>query len=313
MTEEKKALRAFGKRLCILALIVLAADQVTGWGLRQLYYRQQSGEVYRATWAMDSTRAPLLILGSSRASHHYNPLLLDTILQFSVYNAGRDGNDILGNWAFFRAALRRYTPRIIILELMPREMYSNRLSYDRLSALLPYYRSHPEIQEIIRLRGPFEHWKLRLACYPFNSQLVRLVNGRWKLNSDPANRYHGYLPLKGSTVTGRYNNQLPDPETEVDANKMRALREIAATCKQKNISLLLVNSPVYSNSAGGRAADSIAAVCRDFGIPWCDFSDDARFDGFPELFRDNSHLNEAGANRFTRLLADSILHAGWRR
>lgn len=306
MQEERKALRTFCKRLLILALVIALSDQAAGWWLRRLFYGQESGEWYRARWTMDSSRAPILILGSSRASHHYVPAMLDSALGMPAYNGGRDGNDILGNLAFYRAVTKRYSPRLVILELLPREMYIHPESYERLSTLLPFYRPHPEIRDILFLRGPFEKWKLMSAVYPFNSQLVRLVNGSLNLHNDPANRYAGFLPLKGSNVSGLPDNRLPEPTAAVDPRKMLALREITSGCKQIGTRLVLVNSPVYSNNRGGTALDSIQAVCRSYGLSYWDFSTDARFDGHPELFRDNSHLNETGASVFTELLADRI-------
>ncbi len=309
LKEEHIALRQFLLRLLLLLLIVAAVDQGLGAYLRRLYFSQRSGDYFRTTYGMDSTRAPLLVLGSSRASHHFVPAVLDSVLQMPAYNSGRDGCEILNNLAVFRAATQRYQPRLIILELSPKELYNSQESYDKLSNLLPYYRSHPEVRDLVKLRGPYESWKLVSATYPFNSQLIRLFNGRWNLSGDIGIRQGGYLPLQGSGVSGTADNQLPDPPGAPDANKLNALKEMTAYCRQRQIPFLVVYSPIFSNIRNQEGSRVVRSICAADGALFWDYSNDVRFDGHPEFFRDNSHMNDAGARYFSAIIADSIRSA----
>jgi hypothetical protein len=154
LKTENKFIR-FSVNLVLLFLIVFLFDWAGGAILRYFYFSQTSGLGYRTTYSIDSTRANILVFGSSRANHHYVPEVFEDSLKMSFYNTGRDGNFLFYNYAIFKAILKRYTPKILIMDINPDELYYNPDSYDRLSSLLPYYKDHPEIRDIIELRGPY--------------------------------------------------------------------------------------------------------------------------------------------------------------
>ncbi|HXS59927.1 MAG TPA: hypothetical protein VN703_03845, partial [Candidatus Sulfopaludibacter sp.] len=117
--------------------------------LRTFYFKQQSGLQCRTTYSIEKTTANVLIFGSSAANHDYQTNTFTKRLDTSFYNTGRDGISIFYEYAVLKAILKRYTPKIIILDFDQEEFIKNEASYDRLSALLPYYINHPEIRSII--------------------------------------------------------------------------------------------------------------------------------------------------------------------
>ena len=100
----KQIIRFFLKFLLIVALILIC-DQGIGTILKFFYFRQESGDGYRTTYAIDSTIADILIFGSSRANHSYVPEIFEDKLHYTFYNTGRDGNFILYNYAIFKAII----------------------------------------------------------------------------------------------------------------------------------------------------------------------------------------------------------------
>ena len=94
--------RFFLKLMWVLSLIFLF-DRGIGMILKHFYFRQGFGERSRTTYVIDSTSAEIIILGSSRANHSYVPEIFESRLSYSCYNAGRDGNFILYNYAIFNA------------------------------------------------------------------------------------------------------------------------------------------------------------------------------------------------------------------
>ena len=61
-----------------------------------------------------------------------------------------------------KGVLKRYSPKIIILDIVNKEFQKNADSYEKISPLLPYYNSHPEIRSIVQLRSRYEKHKLFL-------------------------------------------------------------------------------------------------------------------------------------------------------
>lgn len=301
--------RLAGKLLC-LGLLVILADQAVGFFLRRAYFYGRSGDYYRSTYTLDKTQEPVLVLGGSRAAHHYVSAMLDTLFGMKVYNTGRDDNEIFYSQAVFRAVTRRYKPQLVLLELAPREFYYARKSYDKLNSLLPYYRDHPEIKDIVELRGSRERYKLWSAVYPFNSKCFLILNGIWNPSNDPGISTSGFLPFHSTMKISRPDNFQREPSSGIDTNKVKAVTEIVNACKKRAIRLVMVCSPVYSNPVCPGADSILQLLSVQYQVPYFDYSTDRRFDDHPELFRDNSHLNEKGARIYTRLLADTIRSAG---
>ena len=177
MFKSKNKYLRFAANAIIFLLVVFIIDQVLGRTLRHYYFTSTSGENYRTTYALDSTNADIIILGSSRASHHYVPKIIKDSLGLSCYNTGRDGNFLLFNFAVFKSIVKRYSPKVVILDLNPFELYEAANSYDGLSTLLPYYWDKPELRGIIELRSRVERYKMLSAVYPFNSKILAILKG----------------------------------------------------------------------------------------------------------------------------------------
>jgi hypothetical protein len=300
----------------ILAFIFLIAsiDQVVGLILRKLYFHQRTGENYAMTYVYKNCTADILIFGSSRAQHHYDTRILSDRLKMSCYNAGIDGgHSILLPYAQIKVITKRYSPKIIILEFDPDNIVRYAGDYDRLSVLLPYYKEYPELRPLILLRGPYEREKLLSAIYPFNSNIINII--RYNTNTHAARRkdFEGYIQLESSMNIGMLKKE-PGIETQsvLDTNMINALKNIISLCKEKNITLLIINSPIYHTVSGGKTFTTLAAklsleIIHHEKVNYHDFSFDSTFAGHMEWFKDFGHLNDNGAKIFTNLVIDSVM------
>ena len=61
----------------------------------------------------------VLILGSSRARHHYDTPFLSDTLGLDVYNAGYDGNGVVLAVGILKMVLNRYCPKLVIFDVEP--------------------------------------------------------------------------------------------------------------------------------------------------------------------------------------------------
>src|SRR5690606_33173113 len=103
--------------------------------------------------------AEIMIFGSSRAQHHYDPGSF-TSSSLTFYNTGKDGQGIFYSLAILKSLLSRSSsPKIIILDINLNEVSKIQDSYNRLAELLPYYNDHAEIQSIIKLKSPLAKFK----------------------------------------------------------------------------------------------------------------------------------------------------------
>lgn len=295
----------FSLKLIFILLLIIIIDQGIGMILRHLYFRQKSGEESQITYVIDSTFADVLIFGSSRANHHYVPDIFESRLNKTCFNAGKDGSYFLYGCAIFKAIARRYNPKLIIFDIRPYELGNITSEYERLSILLPYYRKYPEIRSIINLRGPFEKLKHISSIYPYNSLVFQIVRGTLNLRKTSAPNLKGYIPLFRTMKANNIDSWNLSNIT-IDENKINALKDIIATCKQKKIELVFVYSPMWRIIQNSFCDSLISRICSEQGISYINMSNDSTFINRPDYFEDVSHLNNEGARVFSNMLIDKI-------
>lgn len=306
---KQKGLPSLLFKTLVFLFILFVLDFIIGTILGNLYSKQKPGEIYRATYSLDSTKADVLIFGASRASHHYVPEIFEKRLNLSCYNTGRDGQIIFYNYAVLKSALKRYSPKIVILDFSRNEFQVERQSYDRLSALIPYYETHPEIHNIINLRSPFEKYKMVSKIYPYNSLIFTILMGATFShdNRKHVNEQNGYIPLSDSCYT-RLGVDTSYGINNLDINKINAFKSFVKDCKNLNVKLFVIWSPLLIKYLHQDPSMNIAIkIAKEYNVPVFSFLNDSLFYNHLLFTNDGTHLNDSGAHIFTNQVIDSII------
>jgi hypothetical protein len=299
-----------------LALIVFAIDRLVGRQLEARFHVSASDEADAIGRGLES-RSPILICGSSRARHHYDPDALQARLGVAAWNLGRDGQ--FGPYFAYgvaELALRRYTPKLWILEVDERT-FAGPDPMSSLNVLLPY-AADPAIAELVTHRSRYERLKLLSAIYPYNSLLLSLYgpgSGR-----APSSR-RGFSPVSGRlSAADTASSDAEDAHGEAGAPtalaanslKQEYLEKMIRDLERRGVAVVAVRSPLWLRGPEERARDRAEAgrLSKRFdslGVRFFDLSAERCPSlGDPGLYRDTSHLNAAGAARFSALVADSI-------
>lgn len=292
--------------ILIILSITLLIDFVSGRILRYFYFHETSGLHYRTTYSMDSTRAQILIIGSSRANHHYVPSVFEDSINKTFYNAGRDGNGTFYQLALLKTIFKRYTPEIIIFDYSS-VFVKGTEEYDQMASLLPYYRSHKEIRPIIELRSPFEKLKLLSEIYPFNSQLLTISVGNLTMNKKRVADDKGYVALNKEwqfPLDSVHSSSF----AEIDTVKVNAFKECLTLSKNLGVKVFVVCSPIFQLYKTNQQIDMCSEICNEARVPFWDYSNDPFFLNNRQLFQDILHLNDKGAKIFSAILANKIKH-----
>ena len=240
---RKNAYLYFTAKMLFLFIIIFLLDFSIGHILRYFYFKQECGRQYRATYAIEKTTADVLIFGSSRAYHHYVPPIIENKLKESCYNTGSPGQYLLYNYATLKAILKRYTPKLIILDVTAGDLKAGKESYERLSSLLPYYEKHEEIRPIVELKSPFEKFKLLSSIYAFNSSFLMIAGGNSEYFKKRTIDIKGYKSLNRT-----WNNPIETRYSEPyksDSNKTKAFTSFIEDCHHAGTKLFIVCSPTY--------------------------------------------------------------------
>ena len=238
----------------------------------------------------------VLLLGSSRTKHEYVPRIIADSLHMSVYNAGMDGNGMNYSMVVLESVLERTTPRLVVLDVLDAMMNDQWVTcVDQWDC---YYGVNAPATCYIDTHAT---WQKRLKMH---SNLYRL-NGvsTWmaKAYALGANEHlDGYTPLVG-TMPGIKHKRYRG--FDVDSTELACLDHIVALCRDKGIALRVFMSPNYEHNLDFNAW--LAQYCRAHDVAFADFT--TAFDGHTELFVEPSHLNEQGAERYTRLIAGLLL------
>ena len=292
------------KFVCLL-LIIIILDYLIGNILRHFYFKQESGVEYRTTYSLEKTTDSLLIFGSSRANHHYQPDIFEKRLNLSCYNVGEDGNTIFNDYADLRCILKRYSPKIIILDFKEQEFIKDQQSYDELSSLLPYYKTHPEIRSIIELRSPYERLKLLSSIYPYNSLLLPIAAGNAKFNKKKRGDIKGYVPLT-QTWNGPIEIDTIANKYKIDSRKIKYYESFIQNCIDLKIKLYICCSPYFIKSSHDEYSIELGKqIAGKYKIKFFDYSGNSFFLN-SDFFANITHLNDEGAKIFSNSFIDSI-------
>lgn len=301
-------------RMSLKLLLIFALVEFTLGNLAQkIFFSQSNGKYARITSSVKTAEADLFVFGSSHASRHYVPTVLEEELKLSTHNAGALGQKLLFSSLLLEIVLHRTKPEMVILNVDSDWLLHSQDPYDRLTELSPYYWDHPDmLKPWLKLYSETEPLKLHLKSYQYNSTFVHAV----KYYFLPQPDIKGYVPLHG---------HLPPPENisdyimeeeekvvkkdSIDKNFVFALNRFIDLTKENNVKLIFVRSPslmLNPSYANSKSYKLIKEIAEEVGVPLLDFYDDKRFVGKYTLFKDRMHLNDEGARLFSKFVSDSI-------
>jgi hypothetical protein len=305
------------KPVAFLAVLILF-DQLVGAGFRKIYFSQRVGQFSQTTYAIDSARQDIMIYGSSRAVRHYSPSIISKIVGLSCYDSGRDGLMIPYSTAMEEISLNRHTPKLIILDISPRELGVDQSKYDKLSILLPYCDKHPEFIKYIREISPFEPYKLLSKTYPFNSS-VFILGTNALFPKTVKKDDNGYLPLEGKMTklevddySLRMNKRYLKIKKRKDVPEEKGIRYFKTflnNSAKRNIKTLVIISPTVLKNPfylDNQTVEKelIVKLTRQYpNVTFLDYSSDPHFNFRPEKFSDVFHLNKQGSEEFSNSVA----------
>ena len=288
----------------IATLILL--DYAIGSFLKHIYFKQSSGFDSLTTYAIEKAEADILLFGSSRAVNNLNVGSFEKKLGQTCYNMGRYGEPIFYHHALLQTTLKRFIPKVIILSFDAGNFSIQQEMYDRLSVLLPYYSTHPELKPFIGLKGPFEDLKMMSKIYPYNSLILPIITGHSQHSKNKYANYKGFIPLKNN-FNGPVNYIDYTKETMLDSIKINSYKGFIEDCIKLKIELYIVTAPYKLKVSGSdRSISTAAQIAQSYNINFFDFTRDTSLTNGRDLFADSRHLNDSGAYIYTNKIIQKI-------
>jgi hypothetical protein len=302
--------RFFGK-LLTFCFVIGALDLGVGIVLDHLYQGTQGGGVGVINRALKQ-RQEVVVIGDSRAHHHFDPAVLGQETGLGVYNAGVDGQSLLFFYALEQLIVTEYSPKLILLHLGPGDLRGRQEALDRLSVLLPHAH-HPEIRALLMQRSPYENIKLLSRIYPYNSMIAGLLAAA--VLPVPSSDYNGYVALRGSDMPATLSAVATADPYEAEQGPasrhddrqdifLRTLRRFITSARVRGIATVICVSPRWGEQPLDRPVRQLIDAEKAQYIEITQVTHPVFRD--PMLFKDPSHLNERGARVFSQILGEEL-------
>lgn len=306
----------FFRNLLILLVILFICDRAIGYVLEKQYYKQSHGDAQTGIYLLEHANDEVIIMGSSRASHHYNSTILEQETGLTTFNGGRDEMVISYIEAMLDQLYKRHKPKIVILDITPHEISDSHdiaVINQRVSTnLLPFLYKYPALANTIDYSDNYEVLKSKVShIYPYNSQIAAIFQNAYTNLGHQTIK--GYEPLYGTMDTANYKVSLfgagYPQQYPVYKRYEDKLIETLNEAKDNGVKVIAIVSPFYfplNDVGNNNSYKRMKVLFAENDIPFYDLSADSTYLQNPLLFRDDVHLNDSGAAIFTRQVSTIV-------
>lgn len=285
-------------KITLFFALAFVIDAAVGKVLGYIVENAKGGENGRNNYFCDEIDADILVFGSSRASHHYNSMILIDSLGKSCYNCGQDGNGIILNYARYQLMCQRYRPKLVIYDVLPSfDLLVSDDNHKYLSWIKSKY-DRKGIADVFESVDSTEKYKMLSQMYRYNSNYIQaIIDFLHPLQGD----INGFIPIDKKMDTLKISNKKEAKRSfEFDSLKIAYLNKMLDESQETKF--VFVFSPIWygPDSTGQAQLKPVMDICQQRNIPFIDFSNDPKFVHNNEYFYDGVHLNARGADEFTR-------------
>ena len=284
-----------------LALIIV--DRALGIVFEYMGEHSKGGYVGHHVYVTDKANEDILIFGSSRAIHHYNPQIITDSLGMTCYNCGQDGNGIILFYGMWQMIKERYHPKMIIYDVNTSfDLYEGESNQKYLGWLRMDY-DRPGVGQIFSAVDPTERYKMMSMLYRYNSKFMQnitdYVHPIFGIDSN------GFLPLKGEMNTMKIrDNEGEHKEKKVDSLKLEFINKLIDEAEGTEL-VFVASAKWYEPNLTDY--QPIREICERKGVRFLDFSTDDKYVHQSDLFKDGTHMNAMGADLYTSDLCEKLL------
>ena len=299
-------MKKFIIQVVIFFALVFVIDRVVGFTFSYMTKHSKGEQSGRHYYIADKTHEDILIFGSSRAVHHYNPQILSDSLGMSCYNCGLDGYGIILYYGWWQMIKERYRPKVIIYDVTKNfDLVVGEDNHKYLGCLKEFY-DRPNIANIFDDVDKNEKYKMMCQMYRYNSRFHRITADYF--GPSKRKKTNGFRPMKGELDTMRVKKKDDDVKSkkkkpDFDQFKIDYFNKLID--ETNGVKLIFVVSPIWYG-LDNEVLSPIRDICQKRNIPFLDYSNDPKYVGCDKFFKDGAHLNARGADEFSRDLLHKL-------
>lgn len=259
----------------------------------------------KTPFVIEKVNSDVVIIGSSKASHHYIPGMISDSLKLTAYNCGQDGCFFLYQNCVINMLLDRYTPKMIVWDIQPSSFIrkNSNEEYQNFRYLSPYYRTNKWVKIYIDGESTKMPYRMQSKMFSYNSKALNYI---YPLISGASATDYGYIPLPNDGYS--YPIKYIGENKPYSQNKeyLTLLYATLKRCKEAGVIVELFVSPEYSVETSEYAA-AIEDISKVANVHLAAFHNMHSFaDSDSTFFKDVNHLNDKGARVYTAAVIEDI-------
>lgn len=295
-------MKKFLVKVLIFFLFVTIVDCMAGIVFTYLSDHAKGGMTQRDNYICNELNTDILLCGSSRCVHHYNPTIISDSLGLSCYNSGQNGNGVILLYGRLQMIKSHHKPKLIIYDITPGfDLLMGDDDHRYLTWLKPHY-NREGIPEIFQSVDNTEKIKMLSSMYRYNSHFIELAVDYFHpiINADN----NGFVPVDKEMDKSkiRKGDGWVGKTYEFDPLKLAYLEKYAEEVGDR---LVFVVSPIWYGMDTAQLKPLIE-LCDSHDISLIDFSNNPKYVHNDIYYKDGSHLNAKGADEFTRDLIKEL-------
>lgn len=296
-------MKKFLLKVALFFVLVAVLDIMCGWGFEILRTKARGGQTHKNEYISNLCKDDILILGSSKADHHYVPDVFEDSLGLSCYNAGEMGCGIIPAYVRYKMVSERKKPRLVLYELTPGYDYLQDDGYFSYLGVIRQYTNNRMVRDVYTdFSDELEGVRLMSSMYRNNSKL--LINLKDILTQP--DEYKGYEPLfgeMGEPKKGGLNTA--EAQVQIDSLKWSYMVQLVEETKADGVPLVFVISPTYGGVLSS-AYEPFIQYCKENNVKVINNVTCERITGKRELFQDELHLNHNGAVLYSQIIVEQV-------
>ncbi len=295
-------MKKFLLKVGLFFVVLIILDRVFGMAFAYMGDHAKGGYIGHHKYVTDKVNEDILVFGSSRAIHHYNPQVLTDSLGMTCYNCGQDGNGIILFYGLWQMIKEHHKPKMIIYDVSTGfDLYKGENNQKFLGWLRADY-DRPGVKQIFDDVDCTEKYKMLSMLYRYNSKFMQNITDF--VHPIFGIEGNGYIPLNGEMDKMKVKDESSNHELRtVDSQKLDFLNKLID--ETNGVELVFVASPMWYQTLESDY-QPIKDLCEQRGVRFIDFSNKEKYIHQYEWFKDGAHLNAKGADEFTRDLISVI-------
>lgn len=312
---RKFIIKSLGLGLLILSLAI-ALDYMISMGLRRTdcYRYQVFNEIFK-----DNLDYDMLIMGNSRGFSHFNPRIIDSICHVNSYDLGLGGyaiNAQISEYHCYKA--HNGVPKTIVqqVDFMTLNMEEDIRHQHDSERFFPTVYDKTMRKELRQLGYGF--WELYCPLYRYNGYQKVIKDGLLEFlrirHYVERSTYKGFSPERGKW-NGKNAASMDSINTLMNERAVALFERYLDECKKDGVYVLLVNSPVYSQTTKKvRNLDKLNhyfdSIAQKYGFKYLNYTENYPLCDDTLNFCVSVHMNPEATDRFSTDFANDLISLG---